>query len=129
MAITSEPADTSAQRQAAIVTVAEVERTTDPLIQSGGGPTEITRIRWLEPLPFAAPTDTLFAVLNVVAAAAGAETVEQFRVGSDDAVRARHAGAQRSPDRCRSSPCRAWSSARHPSIPTPTAADASCAAA
>ena len=91
MAIMSEPADTSAQRQAAIVTVAEVERTTDPLIESGGGPTEITRIRWLEPLPFAAPTDTLFADLNVVAAAAGAETVEMFRVGSDDAMRARHA--------------------------------------
>ncbi len=92
MAIVSEPADAAAPRQAAIVTVVEVERTDDPLILSGGIPTEIARIRWLEPLPFAAPADTLFADLNVVEASAGAETVEMFRVGSDDAIRDAHAG-------------------------------------
>lgn len=92
MAIVSEPVEASAPRQAAIVTVVEVERTTDPLILTDGLPTEIARIRWQEPLPFAAPADTLFADINVVEAAAGAQTIEMFRVGSDDAIRDIHGG-------------------------------------
>jgi hypothetical protein len=92
MAIVSEPTDPAEPRQAAIVTVIEVEKTVDPLVQTGGGPTEIARVKWLEPLPFAAPAVDLIADLNIVQVVAGAETVERFRVGSDTTVRETHAG-------------------------------------
>lgn len=86
MVLETTPADPSLPTRRHMVTVVDIERTTDPLCLEGGVPVDITRIRWSDEqaLPFELCLRDTTVLGNVVPAIAGETFTERFVIGSND---------------------------------------------
>jgi len=86
------PQDAGEKARAFPITLTSAARLTDYLVETGGAPTQITRITWTEPTPWPLRLADTVVLLNIVKAVAGEEITEYFRIGTDDEAKGRHAG-------------------------------------
>ncbi|MFI0848331.1 baseplate J/gp47 family protein [Mesorhizobium sp. IMUNJ 23232] len=85
MVLSSAPSDPSVEARAWAVQITKVEQLVDPIVLTGGGPSEITRVEWdaAQALPFDLRIAETLLYGNTVEATAGMTVTERFAVGHE----------------------------------------------